>query len=124
MEVGSLLLVVSVARVPLAWTVSRQTHNKAHSIGARDKSTGPVRSCHVIEHLADVSDAADKLSVGSVVRRVHTIFQLPLKRDERSFSRWKIPLGEGTASLLGSSAPRLLGVCPSSCYTAYRNGEL
>jgi hypothetical protein len=60
-EPGSMHLVTSVARVPLAWTVSRHTHNKTYSNLARDKTSGPVRFCHVIEQFADVSDAADNL---------------------------------------------------------------
>jgi hypothetical protein len=92
-EPGSRHLVISVARVPLAWTVSKQMHNKARSTRTRDKTTGPIRFCHVIEQLANVSDAADSLSAGSVVRWVPTIFQRPLKCEERSLLRWKISLG-------------------------------
>lgn len=89
-----------VARVPLAWTVSRQMLNKAYSTLARDKTSGPVRFCHVIEQFADVSDAADNLSVGSVVRLVPTIFQRPHKCEERSFSRWKISRRRDVVCLL------------------------
>lgn len=97
---GSRRLLMWVARVWPPWTVSKQTHNKARSTRSRDKSTGPVRFRHVIEQRADVSVAADSLSVGSVVRWVRSIFQQPLKCEERSFWRWEIsPDGGGLSSL-------------------------